>query len=264
MSYNKQTPYDLEQYIAEIYDQTESYTDDIDLLRSLIGKKTQLRVLEPFCGTGRLAIPLAIDGHFVVGIDKFKGMIDRFQLKLQQLSKEISNKIDIIEADVIDTPWPIGFDLAVLGANCFYELATAAEQEHCIRSAACSLRKTGYVFVDNDHMEGILDESWRDTGIVSRSLEGTASFVSKVQTTRETVWFEAEQRLARFRRRVTVTKPNGEILEEEFIQQKHPVSAAEVSEWLRKYGFTIEKQLGDRQGLPYTQESERAIFWAHV
>ena len=264
MSFNKQTSYDLGQYVAEIYDQTECYADDIELLTSLIGKRTQLRVLEPFCGTGRIAIPLALDGHCVVGMDKSKGMIDRFQFKLQQSFNNISNQVDISEADVIDTPWPASFDLVVLGANCFYELATAAEQEHCIRSAARSLGKNGYVFVDNDHMEGPLDESWQDTGVVSRSLEGTSRDGSRVLTTRETIWFNVEERLARIRRRATVTKPDGGFLEEEFIQQKHPASAAEVSDWLTKHGFTIEKQLGSWKGTPYTEESERAIYWAHI
>jgi SAM-dependent methyltransferase len=264
MSCNKQEAYDVGQYIAEIYDQTECYTDDIDLLRSLIGKKAPLRVLEPFCGSGRLAIPLAMDGHFVVGIDKSKAMTDRFRFKLQHLSIDISDRVGIMEADVIDTPWPVGFDLVVLGANCFYELATAAEQEHCIRSAARSLNKNGYVFVDNDHMEGQLDVSWQDTGVVSRSLEGTVGDGSKVLTTRQTIWYDVEARLVRFQRRAIVTKPAGEVLKSDFVQQKHPVSAAEVSLWLKKNGFAVEKQLGNWQGSLYTHGSERAIFWAHV
>ena len=32
--------------------------------------------------------------------------------------------------------------------------------------------------------------------------------------------------------------------------------------WLEKYGFVVEQIFGDRAGDPYTETSNRAIFWA--
>ena len=52
--------------------------------------------------------------------------------------------------------WPDGFDLVVLGGNCFYELANIEEQEGCIRAAASCSQTRGFLFLDNDHMEGDL------------------------------------------------------------------------------------------------------------
>jgi len=63
VSYNTTNAYDIEPHIAEIYDQVETYTDDLYLIRRLIGGRVPLRILEPFCGTGRILIPLALDGH---------------------------------------------------------------------------------------------------------------------------------------------------------------------------------------------------------
>ena len=60
--------YDIESHIAEIYDQIEMHTDDVTLLRKLIGGRGALRILEPFCGSGRILIPLALDGHHLVGL----------------------------------------------------------------------------------------------------------------------------------------------------------------------------------------------------
>ena len=55
--------YDVEPHIAEIYDQSETYTDDVELVRNLVDRQGFLRILEPFCGTGRILIPLALDGQ---------------------------------------------------------------------------------------------------------------------------------------------------------------------------------------------------------
>ena len=60
MSHNKTNMYDIEPHIAEIYDQVEIYHDDVELIRKLIGGRGPLRILEPFCGTGRILIPLAV------------------------------------------------------------------------------------------------------------------------------------------------------------------------------------------------------------
>ena len=37
MSHNATNVYDVRPHIAEIYDQTDAYTDDVELIRSLIG-----------------------------------------------------------------------------------------------------------------------------------------------------------------------------------------------------------------------------------
>jgi len=58
MSYNTTNMYDVEPHIAEIYDQIETHTDDVELIRRLLGGRGPLRILEPFCGTGRIRISM--------------------------------------------------------------------------------------------------------------------------------------------------------------------------------------------------------------
>lgn len=254
--------YDIEPHIAEIYDQTETYTDDVELIRNLIGERGPLRILEPFCGTGRILIPLALDGHDLVGLDQAKGMLDRARAKIRQLPEGVQRRITLTEADVTSEEWPQGFDLIVLGGNCFYELAMPQEQERCIISTAASLNSGGHVYVDNDHMEGELDKSWQQLGVSQGFPTRPCSDGTYVESTTETIWWDAPRRLVRFRRRTKVTLPDGSIIEKEYIQQKHPVSAVEVQTWLETHGFIIERMYGDRAGNPYTETSSRAIFWA--
>ena len=262
MSCNTANSYDVEPHIAEIYDQVEAFTDDVQLVRRLIGSCRRLRILEPFCGTGRILIPLVLDGHELVGLDQAQGMLARAQAKIAQLPGNVQRRITLIEADVTRETWPHGFDLVILGGNCFYELATVQEQEGCIASAAASLRPGGHVYVDNDHMEGELDEAWRKPGMSQGFPTGTCADGTRVESTTETIWYDAPRRLVRFRRCTQVTLPDGSVVEQETIQQKHPVSTAEVQTWLESQGFIVERLYGDRAGNPYTQASERAIFWA--
>lgn len=59
-----------------------------------------------------------------------------------------------------------------------------------------------------------------------------------------------------------VTPPDGTVVEREFLQQKHPVSTAEVQSWLEAHGFATTRLCGDNSGGPHTSASERAVFWA--
>ncbi len=261
-SHNVTNMYDIEPHIAEIYNQIETYTDDVELVRNLIGERGPLRILEPFCGTGRILIPLALDGHRLVGLDQAQGMLARARAKTRRLPREVQRRITLSEADVTCEEWPQGFDLVILGGNCFYELATPQEQEGCIISAAASLNPGGYVYIDNNHMEGDLDESWRKPGVSQGFPTGICADGTYIESTTETIWYDAPRRLVKFRRCTQVTLPDGSIVEKAYIQQKHPVSTVEVQTWLETHGFIIERTYGDRAGNPYTETSSRAIFWA--
>ena len=262
MSQNETNIYDIEPHLAEVYDQSEIYRDDVGLIRDLIGSRKNLRILEPFCGTGRILIPLAIDGHELHGFDQAKGMLDRARLKIGQLPAEAQQRVTLAEADATGVQWPRGCDLVILGCNCFYELATPGEQEKCIVSAANSLNPGGYVYVDNDHMEGNLDRTWRKPGVAQGFPTGNCTVGTRVESYIETTWWDAPRRLVRFRRGTRVTLPDGSVVEKDYIQQKHPVSTLEVRVWLEKHGFVVRHLFGDRMATHYTDKSDRAIFWA--
>lgn len=262
MSINQTNPYDIDAHIAEIYDRLEAGLEDVELLRSLIGTGPRLRILEPFCGTGRILIPLAQDGHRLVGLDAAQGMLDFAREKLRRLPQPVRSRIVLRHLDVASLAWPQGFDLVILGNNCLYELATAEEQEACLQSAAQALRPGGRLYLDNDHMEGDLDPSWQEPGPALAFPTGLCADGTYLESTLETVWSDAGRRLVRLCRRTKAVFPDGRTVEKEYIQQKHPVSEAEIRAWLTACGFTITGLFGDHAGSPYQPESIRAIAWA--
>ncbi len=255
-------PYDLDAHIAECYDQSETDRSDVDLIRKLIGDRQGLRILEPFCGTGRILIPLAQDGHFLFGLDQSSAMLDWARRKVERLAPAVQERVQLQRMDVTSENWPQGFDLVVMGGNCFYELATPEEQAGCLYSAWQALRPGGRVYVDNDHMEGALHPSWRQEEIRAGFPSGICADGTLVESTIQTIWCDAPHRLVRFLRKTCITLPDGEIIERQYEQQKHPVSANEVHTWLEKHAFSIEGWFGDREGSAYTPASPRAIFWA--
>lgn len=242
MSHNKTNPYDLSPAVADWYDSVENGTDDIEQIRRLLGKRRGLSILEPFCGTGRILIPLALDGHEMVGLDQSSVMLSKAKLKSSQLPEDVQGRITLIQADVTSGGWPVGFDVVILGGNFFYELATPQEQEGCLASAAAALKTGGFLYCDSDHMEGELAEAWRISP--------------------ETIWCDVPARLWRGRRTSTITDSQGTTTSWEWIQQKHPVSAWEVRDWIVKHGFRIEKHFGGHEDVPYNDALPRTTFWA--
>jgi SAM-dependent methyltransferase len=262
MSINQHNLYYFDIHIAEIYDMQENDTQDVGLLQKLLQGKSIPNILEPFCGTGRFVIPLALDGHSILGIDQSQAMLQLAQKKIKDLSDDVQKRIRLQWADVTVENWPSGYDLVILGFNCFYELASAEEQEFCIYQASRACNPGGYIYVDNDHMEGELDAAWQDMNHKYVYLSGICKDGTQVKNTRETIWFDVKGRLARFERRYQITSPEGVITEYQFTQQKHPVSKVEVQTWLEKHGFEILAVYGDHSGNPYHHNSLKAIFWA--
>jgi len=107
--------YDLDAHVAELYDQIMTEAEDIVLIQGLIGSRKRLRILEPFCGTGRMLIPLALNGHHVVGMDRAQGMLARAQTRVRALPAEAQERVTLLPTDVLREEWPLGFDLTWRG-----------------------------------------------------------------------------------------------------------------------------------------------------
>lgn len=87
--------------LAQIYDQEETQTKDVTLLRQLLQGSGPLNILECFSGTGRILIPLARDGHRITGIEIAESMNTRASSKLAALIKEIQERVTLVVGDVL-------------------------------------------------------------------------------------------------------------------------------------------------------------------
>ncbi len=256
--------YDINEHLPEIYDQLETRSDDVDFLCELLKKMKSPRILEPFCGNGRILFPLIKKGYQVTGIDLSSEMLDHLRNKIKRYEDSLLDNVQLINADVLKTDWPNQFDLVVLGGNCMYELATLDEQQIVIEKAFHALKTGGLVFIDNDNMEGLLDESWCKIGVEEKIFpSGECPHGVKMQGYCKPIWVDRENRLWKAQRRIEVEYPDGKKDEISYVQQKHPVSASEIKKWLEDTGLEIlAVYAGTKNKKKFTEGAKRATFLA--
>jgi SAM-dependent methyltransferase len=135
----------ISKWVADIYDQKVTETDDVEFLLSLIGKQPK-KILEVCCGSGRILVPLAHAGHTVVGIDADTFMLDKIPAKANGLKN-----IEWYKADAVHDDWGSGFDVVVLAGNIMYNITSDMEykkaQELFIQKAASALVTGGYIYI---------------------------------------------------------------------------------------------------------------------
>jgi 2-polyprenyl-3-methyl-5-hydroxy-6-metoxy-1,4-benzoquinol methylase len=93
-----------------------------------IAQQQKGKILDIGCGTGRISIPLAIEGFSITCIDKASVMLDHFKQKLRSQPK-VSRNIEIINADMINfNIFKKDFDLIICSYNTFYNLHKEEDQ----------------------------------------------------------------------------------------------------------------------------------------
>ncbi|KAF0124540.1 MAG: hypothetical protein FD189_2334 [Elusimicrobia bacterium] len=134
--------YGLDDHIIEIYKQTQRQLEDVELLEKLLGDGSPKRVLEPFCGTGRVFMGLAACGHEIFGMDSSSSMLSEGRRKLAAAPEGLRRRVTLARKDVMAEEWPRGFDAVLLANNSLYELPSPELQLDCLRRAAGCCQRT--------------------------------------------------------------------------------------------------------------------------
>ena len=131
--------------VADVYDELFADVSDVDadvaFLDSLVARRPA-RILELAVGTGRLAIPLAVRGHDVTGIDVSAEMLDRLR------ATDVDERVTTVHGDMVDD-LPAGpFDLVFVAFNSLFMLADANRQQACFVAVADVLAPGGAFVVE--------------------------------------------------------------------------------------------------------------------
>jgi SAM-dependent methyltransferase len=133
--------------IAEIYDDRHLPPFEADtagavrFLRPLAGDGP---ALELGIGTGRIAIPLALEGTPVHGIEVSEAMVAKLEEKLS--AARASPIVDVSVGSFADFSIDTRFSLVYVAYNTFFQLLTQDEQVSCFQAVARHLAPGG-VFV---------------------------------------------------------------------------------------------------------------------
>ena len=196
----------------------------------------------------------------MTSIEFAHAMHERTITKITELKPEIRSRITIKVQDVLKGAWGNDYTIITMEAYALYELPSAKSQEKRVKFTSEALVSGGNLFIDNDDRKDsltkdMIGETW--IAFKGRCNDGTYGELSA-----RIINVDIEKQIQCIERQWYTISPDGIVHLTKYTAQKHPVSLVEIEAWLYKYNFEILCALGDRQGTPFTKDSERAIFWA--
>jgi SAM-dependent methyltransferase len=238
--------------LARIYDsQHEGFDEDLPFWRSF-ARESGGPLLELACGSGRIAIELAANGHEVSGVDFSESMIElaREEARARSLSA------DFRIGDMRSFSLARRFRAIFVGFNSFSHLLTPEDALACLSRVREHLDDEGRlalsVFVPDFRL---LDLSGSGTYPVAEFPDPEGGRVELVETRRyrldtqinEITWFfqrENETLRQRFR-----------------LKMWYPV---ELRYLLQSAGFEIERRFGDFEGSPFDERAYVQVIIARL
>lgn len=126
------------------YDETyKSYATDLEFIKTHLVKSHQT-IIELACGTGRLAIPLAKQGHLVYGVDIDAGMLKYAQRKANAEGLNIHLSVQ----DCTQLSLPIKSKFIYMTGNSFQHFLTNESQDALFISVKKHLSLNGEFIFD--------------------------------------------------------------------------------------------------------------------
>lgn len=217
-------------------------------------------ILEPCCGTGRVALPLADAGFEVVGVDFSRELIRQFRCKLETESDTLKQRIQIVEQDItlLDLERR-DFSLAILAFNSLLCLPDFTQQCRSLRALAAHMRDNGLLLVDivNPFKLPIVGDA------VPKPFFTRRNPVNGLQYTRFAAltpfsdthcqdlygWYDE-------------IAADGSVVRRRYSVTWRPIFRYEIQMMLEQAGLQIEKVEGGHQGEDYTINSSRMFIHA--
>jgi SAM-dependent methyltransferase len=146
---------------AHLYDvdPSEITRDDIAFYRAR-ARQIGGDVLELGCGTGRVTLPLARDGHEIWGLDLSEEMLGELREKAAQLPGPVRARLHPVHADMADFDLGCKFDLVIAPYRAFQALIGKGKQKECLRRVRHHLSARGRFIMHVFKPRKILDQTW--------------------------------------------------------------------------------------------------------
>ncbi len=133
--------------IARFYDaENAEFTEDLALYGELAAE-TGGPVLDVGCGTGRVMLHLAQEGHRVVGVDRSEVMLARGRRKLDVMP-DLKPRVTFVQGDALDADVPCCFKLIIVPYNSFMHFSEQVDQLTALRHFANLLDDDGLLVLD--------------------------------------------------------------------------------------------------------------------
>jgi SAM-dependent methyltransferase len=214
-----------------------------------VGQAVRLggETLELGCGTGRLAIPMAMSGVNVTGLDLSKAMLDRCRAKRRAVGP-VPGKLRLVQGDMRSFDLGRKFSFVAAAYRTIMHLLTPPDQRRCLECVWRHLEDDG-VFIFN---------CWNPRPSLLAPLMGPQSgllrFVGDVPVgrTRQTLRHFCATSCDEFRQLVVeehvvhVVDARGKVSRTEMLSMERAwLTARETENLVRLCGFEVEALFGD-------------------
>lgn len=219
--------------------------------------RTPLHILEYGCGNGRIGLPLAREGHSVVGVDLSASMLADFDRRLASEPDDVRARIRTRRADMRKLRLRARFGLVICPFNTFLHLYTRGDVEQHLAAVRSHLAPGGRF---------ALDVSIPDPSELARPpdrlFKTRPFFYPGVGTVSYGERFDYD----RLRQVLFVSMeftPQGKVAPFSTPLAHRQFYPQELEALLHYNGFSIEEQVGDWDGKP-THESRHLAIVAQV
>ena len=215
-------------------------------------------VLELGCGSGRLLLPIAQAGATAVGIDSSEGMLAEAGRRFA--AANLTHHPELLLGDMSTVELAQRFGLIVIPYNTFMHLSTS-QMQATLRKVRGWLENGGRLFIDLINPLSLQDLADGETLSPEVTLYDAESGREIIQSSRFRV-DEAAQLL-----HVTWVFESGDVADGSFTrstfpQNYHYLFPHQIEMMLRQAGLRLERLLGDYDGSPFSEESERLLILA--
>lgn len=248
--------------LAALYDaEHRGLTADIDLYLDLLHEaRVRGPVLELACGSGRVAVPLAMAGHRVTGLDLSAAMLRRARVRRRGLPPEVAARLGFSRQDMRRFRFEHRFAAAIIPFSSLALLPEPADRAACLGCLANHLSPGAPLVIDLPCP-------------VSLSPAGGPRVVSS--RFRLPRWGHEVEKLVeelvdqrrgtiRVRYRYRLVPPPGgapvEIAETSFELAR--IERRQIEAQLYAAGFDVVAALGDYRGTPHGPSSSRLVLHA--
>ena len=236
---------------------------DAELYQRLAHDAGEL-VLELAVGSGRLAIPLALAGHRVVGVDHDTAMLARARTRWRSVRGPIDHdRLSLHEGDFASFRHAQRFDMAFIAVNTFLLARNDAARLAVLNAMRDQLRPGGVAVIevstpDEDELasfDGRLQLEWL------REEPESGDLVAKLASARHDPDASAVSLCQVFEWTPAHGGPLSRVARTDTL---HLVSAARLADLATEAGFGEVVVWGDHLSIPYGPGSHRAIVVARL
>lgn len=242
---------------ARFYDADAGTFHDDLVFYAELAQHTGGPVLDAMCGTGRVILPLAEQGHYVAGLDLSPAMVALAQAKAEALG--VDQRVHLVQGDIRDFDLAQQFGLVVVPINSFMHLNTVDDQLAALRCLRKHLLPNGLLVLD------LFNPTPQDLGSEQNVLVYDRTFSIGEATVQKYVvrctdWAEQRQHVQFI---YDEQAADGTLRRHVLPFTMRWLYRFELEHLLIRAGFVLESWFGDYELAPYTNASDQLIAVAH-